>query len=279
VAEDSAGLSRGTNAVKQRIITGVIWGVLLLALIWIGGLPFSIFLAVLSVLAFGELIAMRGQSLFSIPSIVAYIEIVLFELHTTVPFLEGFQFEAFMMSYGLFALAWTVVTKNRFTCNDAAFDSFGLGYLAYGFQAADQIRSAEHGLFLFVLFQLTIWATDTGAYFVGRALGGRKLWPEISPKKTISGSTGGAVVAALICACFTLLAGQERSYPVTLIALFALIVSISGQLGDLVESAVKRHYGIKDSGTILPGHGGIFDRLDSFVFAAPIAYGLLQWWF
>src|SRR5690625_4805594 len=118
--------------------------------------------------------------------------------------------------------------------------------------------------FLFVLFN--IWATDSGAYFIGRSLGRRKLWPDISPNKTIGGAVGGVLSAVVIALIFQLV------YPLFSLftaALIAVIASLFGQMGDLVESALKRHYDVKDSGQLLPGHGGVLDRFDSMIFVLP----------
>ena len=116
----------------------------------------------------------------------------------------------------------------------------------------------------------TIWATDTGAYFIGRAWGKRKLWPEISPNKTVEGSIGGIVCAVVVAVIYQLFTNLFDS--VALLIVMTVVLSIFGQLGDLVESAFKRHYGVKDSGNILPGHGGILDRFDSLLFILPILH-------
>ena len=120
-----------------------------------------------------------------------------------------------------------------------------------------------HGLFLVVWMFLVTWSTDIGAYFVGRKFGRAKLAPSISPNKTIAGLYGGIAAAAVIGGAWTLLTGLGR--PLLLLApLFAL----AAQGGDLFESWMKRKAGVKDSGTWLPGHGGVLDRLDGL---APVA--------
>jgi phosphatidate cytidylyltransferase len=111
-----------------------------------------------------------------------------------------------------------------------------------------------------------IWATDIGAYLAGRLLGGAKLAPRISPGKTWSGSLGGLVLAML---AGPLLAGGSGFSLRALAA--ALLLSLCAQAGDLLESAIKRKLGVKDSGRTIPGHGGLFDRLDGFLAAAPVA--------
>ncbi|MEH7471344.1 CDP-archaeol synthase, partial [Priestia megaterium] len=113
-----------------------------------------------------------------------------------------------------------------------------------------------------------------GAYFIGRAMGKRKLWPEISPNKTIEGFVGGVVCAIVVAVVFKLLANIDQTMIELLV--IGIIVSLFGQMGDLVQSAFKRHYGVKDSGKILPGHGGILDRFDSLMFIMPILAFLLS---
>ncbi|MCX8002159.1 MAG: phosphatidate cytidylyltransferase, partial [Anoxybacillus mongoliensis] len=107
-------------------------------------------------------------------------------------------------------------------------------------------------------------------YFVGRALGKRKLWEHISPNKTVEGAIGGVLCALVVVSVYEWLSPFAPSFLMLLIA--TVILSVFGQLGDLVESAFKRHYGVKDSGAILPGHGGILDRFDSLLFVLPILY-------
>ena len=126
-------------------------------------------------------------------------------------------------------------------------------------------------LFLFIV----VWTTDIAAYFAGRALGGPKLMPRVSPKKTWSGALGGTLAAAAASLVFTAAAGLSGRF---LVALIAVILSVVAQAGDLFESFLKRRFGAKDSGRLIPGHGGLMDRLDGFVVAAVVAalVGLLR---
>ncbi len=121
----------------------------------------------------------------------------------------------------------------------------------------------------------TVWTTDTGAYVVGQAVGRHKLAPTVSPGKTWEGAIGGGVIglAAVIVIELVLDMGVGIGHAVAL----GLLVPFAGQLGDLAESAVKRGLGIKDSSRLVPGHGGIADRLDSLLFATPVVYYYLQW--
>lgn len=122
-----------------------------------------------------------------------------------------------------------------------------------------------------------VWATDTGAYFTGRKFGKRKLAPRISPNKTIEGLAGGVVAGVVVAVAFAPLAGATVAQ-LPLVALVAIATVLASVVGDLFESLLKRHVGAKDSGTLIPGHGGVLDRLDSVLAALPVfAFG--QIWF
>jgi phosphatidate cytidylyltransferase len=119
-----------------------------------------------------------------------------------------------------------------------------------------------------------VWVTDIGGYFAGRGIGGPKLWPRVSPKKTWAGAIGGFAASLVIAGAFAA-AGLGNAGPLLLLA---AVLSIASQLGDLFESAVKRRFGVKDSSHIIPGHGGLLDRLDGFVAAIVLAaiFGFLR---
>jgi phosphatidate cytidylyltransferase len=130
------------------------------------------------------------------------------------------------------------------------------------------------GFSALMLVLLIVWVTDIGGYFAGRGIGGPKLWPRVSPKKTWAGALGGFFGSLAIAAGFAAL-GLGRWLPLLAVAAGLSIVS---QLGDLLESAVKRRFGVKDSSHIIPGHGGLLDRLDGFVAAVVFAalFGVLR---
>lgn len=124
------------------------------------------------------------------------------------------------------------------------------------------------------------WATDIGAYTVGRKVGGRKLIPAVSPGKTVSGAIGGlvtCVVVTWVYVTFVLRPTAQLGMTIAGMVVFGSVVSVAAQVGDLFESLLKREAGVKDSSTLLPGHGGVLDRLDSLFFVLPVAYLLLGW--
>lgn len=130
-------------------------------------------------------------------------------------------------------------------------------------------RELENGFLWVLLLLTTTWASDTFAYFVGRALGRHKLAPLLSPKKTVEGALGG-IIGAVITAC--IFVNYIPSVSVIVLMTLGVFIGIAALLGDLVESALKRQAGIKDAGQIIPGHGGFMDRFDSLLLTAPLVY-------
>jgi len=129
--------------------------------------------------------------------------------------------------------------------------------------------SGEYNALLVLSFLIMVWVSDTGAYLVGITIGKHRLFPRISPKKSWEGFIGG-VVFTLILSYF--ISKYVIDYPLWLVMSMGVIVSVMGMYGDLTESMLKRSMDIKDSGSILPGHGGVLDRFDAFTFAAPLVY-------
>jgi phosphatidate cytidylyltransferase len=132
------------------------------------------------------------------------------------------------------------------------------------------LRGLPHGIQWVFLLLVIVMAGDSGAYYVGCNFGRRKLYPAVSPNKSVEGALGG--VAGSLAGAFIARGTFFPELTVVDAVLTAILLGILGQLGDLFESLLKRSFGVKDSGTIVPGHGGILDRLDSILFAAPVAY-------
>ncbi|WP_243289846.1 phosphatidate cytidylyltransferase [Bacillus sp. FJAT-47783] len=260
---------------KTRIITAVVAAALFIPIVFVGGIPFTILIYLMASIGLFELLRMKKIALFSVPGFVSLF--ILWVLLFPTRYIEllneiniskvGTVFLAVM-----FFLTYTVITKNKFTFDDVGFTIVATLYVGVGFYFFIETRDLQLEYIFFAL--LLVWATDSGAYFIGRSFGKKKLWPEISPNKTIEGFFGGVFSAIVIALIFQLVTNVLPSYGhVIFIAIF---VSMFGQMGDLVESALKRHYHVKDSGTILPGHGGILDRFDSLLFVLPILYFLLS---
>jgi phosphatidate cytidylyltransferase len=147
---------------------------------------------------------------------------------------------------------------------------FGIGYICLFLSFLLFIRGHTAGVQWIFFILCILWLGDSGAYFVGKAIGRRKLLPAISPNKTVEGAAGG-IVASLLTgfACKSIFLPE---LPGVHCFFLTLAIALAGQLGDLCESSFKRIRGVKDSGTLLPGHGGMLDRIDSLLFAAPVAY-------
>lgn len=138
---------------------------------------------------------------------------------------------------------------------------------------------AEAGAVLLLLPVLLTWTSDTGGYFVGRSLGRHKLLPSVSPGKTIEGAVGALVLCAIVAWVYmryVLVPYAQLALTPVSAALFGIGVSVAVQIGDLVESLMKREVAVKDSSHLVPGHGGVLDRLDGMLFALPVAYWLLE---
>jgi phosphatidate cytidylyltransferase len=151
----------------------------------------------------------------------------------------------------------------------------GAVYALAAFLSAIAVRrDVDYGFAALLLVLAVVWASDIGGYFAGRSIGGPKLAPRISPNKTWAGAIGGFALSLVVAALFAV-SGQGAWLPLLVVA---ALLSVASQLGDLFESVVKRRFGVKDSSNIIPGHGGLLDRLDGFVAAVTLAalVGLLR---
>ena len=167
-------------------------------------------------------------------------------------------------------LSLTVLNSNRFAVSDAAYNLLGVFYIGIPFShfIALRLMPGSLGMKYFAMAMLGTWACDTVAYFGGTRWGKHKLCPAVSPGKSVEGAVFGffgCLAACLIAGHFMQLAWIDR-------ILCGSVVGISCQMGDLVESAIKRNMGVKDSGRFFPGHGGVLDRVDSLLFSVPAVY-------
>ena len=256
---------------KTRIITGVIAAALFIPFVVYGELPFTILVYALAAVGMYELLKMKKMNLLSVPGILGLLAVftLLMPAEWEKSVQEAVNYSKFELLFiaVILLLVYSVLVKNRFTFDDVAFVILSSLYVGIGFYYF--IMTREAGLEFIIFALLVVWVTDSGAYFTGRAFGKNKLWPEISPNKTIEGFVGGIVLAVIAAIIMQLIAPFEN-ISVGLLIFVTIVASIFGQMGDLVESAIKRHYDVKDSGKILPGHGGILDRFDSLLFVLPL---------
>jgi phosphatidate cytidylyltransferase len=176
----------------------------------------------------------------------------------------------------------------------AMVSAFALVYIALPMASLAQLREQWQGSFFLLYLLLLVWAGDIFAYFVGKALGTQRMSPRVSPKKTWEGAIASVIASVAVgmlmahyavpisrtllnARLIELRDGVFTELPLLPIVLLSILLNIAAQLGDLVESLIKRGAGAKDSGAILPGHGGMFDRIDALLFAAPVLWAYMAW--
>ena len=259
---------------QVRTMSAVVLGpILLWAVVSLQGEQFSLLLALLLLLAaweWGQLAGVRSQW----PRIeYALVIVVLFYLSRWVS-LEPLLWAA--LAWWVFALYWLQHYPDRYRW------LFGRGFsllagvvvLVPAWRALELIHQQPDGVGLLFFLLLLIWGADIGAYLVGVRFGRRKLAPKVSPGKSLEGVAGG-MVAAMLVALVAMLWGAEREISWLLLLFSVMVIVVFSIVGDLVESAYKRHAGVKDSSQLIPGHGGIMDRVDSLTAAAPLYLLLL----
>ncbi|QCG88248.1 phosphatidate cytidylyltransferase [Azospirillum sp. TSH100] len=259
---------------KVRVLSALVMAPVVLGAVWAGGWVFH------ALIAFGSVIAVSEWT-----SIVPSARRLPARLMAAIGILVALMVQIAAGPAAAFgaAAAFAALTAIVGGGSDRGLLGFGVLYVAIGMAGLLWLRDlpdAGLSLFLFVLF--AVWATDIGAYAAGRSIGGPKLAPRISPKKTWAGLIGGMLSSALFGWLVALAFGAAR--PDIALAVGAA-VAVVGQAGDLFESAIKRRYNVKDSGQLIPGHGGILDRIDGLLAAAPVlalfhaAVGsVLSWW-
>lgn len=263
------------NSLLLRIASALVLAPLALGTAYLGGWVFVAFWGGAALLVFAEwtaLVCGRGQRLVLASGIVTLaVAIGLAALGSTSHWrVSALAAVPVVLMVGMLACA--ALAPRGYSLWAGA----GIPYAGAIALAPIILRSdAELGFIAMVFVFAVVWATDIVAYFTGRALGGPKLAPRISPNKTWSGSIGGLVGAVLAAIAVVHFSGIGSILAATLVA---VALSIAAQGGDLFESAIKRHFGAKDAGTLIPGHGGLMDRLDGFVMAAVLAclVGLLH---
>ncbi|MCZ8512334.1 phosphatidate cytidylyltransferase [Paenibacillus filicis] len=255
---------------KQRIITGLIAGVGFIALLLLGGYWFAGLLLVLSFIGYDEFLRMNKLKDNKALTLLGYLGVICLTLQGQ---LAGMTPERITWVFLFLFMALTVISKNKTTIDQAAMAFIGMVYIGFGFHYMLATRWMEEGgLFWTLLVFFCIWTTDSGAYFTGSWLGKTPLWPTISPKKSVEGAIGGVVLSIVVAVVFAFVRPELLSWQ--LAVWIGLLIAVVGQMGDLIQSAYKRVKGIKDTGTILPGHGGVLDRTDSWLIVFPFLHML-----
>lgn len=243
-----------------RVGSAIILAALSIYATWEGGLTFSLLILVASLLVFWEFRNITSKSMPLIIGVFAFMFLGLFCL--------SWFFQSLQTGLNLLGVSFVALLVWEYFFKKTIWAASGLMYAALPFLALVLLRQGDDGIVVVLFLFACVWGADTFAYFTGKTLGGPKLWPAVSPKKTWSGFIGGLVGAVLLTTA--VLWFFEKPFGLGS-WLFAVILAIFSQAGDLFESSIKRKFDVKDSGKIIPGHGGVLDRIDGLIFAAIIA--------
>lgn len=259
----------GQGDLVRRAASAVVLAPIVLVAVWLGGLLFAGLVAVVAAIVVLEWWAVtmphrpaRAKSLDPAATIAAVASgAAPLAMAAEQPLLA---FLLLVVGAGLVALI------HRASVGRWLWPLLGIAYAGVPAIALVAVRDLPGGLWFVLAVMVVVWVTDSVAYFGGRAIGGRKLWPQVSPGKTWSGAICGLVGGVCAGGIVAAVAGGQ----VVPALAVAAVLSIVSQLGDLAESAIKRRFGVKDSGKLIPGHGGVMDRVDGLL-AAAVAGGLV----
>jgi phosphatidate cytidylyltransferase len=257
--------AREGNNLLLRIIAALVMAPLAIAIAYVGGWLWTGLVTVASIGLYIEWLTIIDARK---PRLVLVGVLILLAVGwVDVGHINGIYLSALVV-LGVFAVGLLSSDRRLWT-------AVGMGYALAASIGSSAVRlDPLWGIAALMLVLLVVWATDIGGYFAGRLIGGPKLWPQVSPKKTWAGAIGGFAASLGVAAGFAAF-GLGKILPMLLLG---AVLSIASQLGDLFESAVKRRFGVKDSSHIIPGHGGLLDRLDGFVAAIVLAalFGFLR---
>jgi phosphatidate cytidylyltransferase len=248
---------------QLRIASAVVLGAVVLVLTWFGGLPFRLLAIAMGAGVYVEWRKITGISNTRLLARAAELLFIL-SLAAILAKLPPH------LVFSIICVAALVGIVAAIAGHSTKWLPIGILYAAIPAASLAILRGhGFHGLFMVLFLFALVWSTDIFAYFVGRSLGGAKLAPRISPNKTWSGAIGGTAAAVAAGLGIAALAGPVGN-PILPIAI--VVISIVAQVGDLFESWIKRLFGVKDSGTLIPGHGGVMDRVDGLAVAAVALY-------
>lgn len=252
-----------------RVLTAVVGIPLIFICAYYGGIYLALLVLLLAAVGASELAAMLAHGGVIVSRGMAVVAAAVFPALVYYRGEEFFDLTLFLLLAGS-ALYIVLMASRQGSSTQILLGGmiflWGAVYVGWGLSFLLSLRDLSLGA-IFVTF-LAVWAHDTLAYFVGRSLGKHKLAPRLSPNKTVEGAVGGVVGSAIVVIAsqswLGLLPGQA--------VLLGLLAGLSALLGDLTESALKRGFKVKDSGRLLPGHGGVLDRFDGVILAAPLMY-------
>jgi phosphatidate cytidylyltransferase len=258
--------SRSTGELAKRVASGIVMAVLAVGAVALGGWPFVLFWTAAAVGVFWEWSAMAASGTVRV-RVAGFTTLIAAALAAGA----GQIYPAsIVIAAGALAVAAVCPRERR------GWGAAGVAYAGVLLIAPIALRrDREMGLFAILFLFAVVWSTDILGYFVGRAIGGVRLAPRISPSKTWSGACGGALGALACGVALVYVGGNTALLPA---AGVAFVLSVASQGGDLFESAVKRQFGVKDASHVIPGHGGLMDRLDGFIAAsaAAVLIGVLR---
>jgi phosphatidate cytidylyltransferase len=256
-----------SRELQLRIASAIVLAAVVLVATWLGGLVFSLVAAAISLLIFYEWTSITGQqAVASRLTAFGWASVVVVAVETIFRGAGSGYFSSLVILIG-FAVTAAIIGAVQ---GKGYWLAGGIFYAGLSGVSLTALRGAgEPGLIGILFIFAIVWGTDILAYFVGRAIGGPKLAPAISPGKTWSGAIGGTVAGVVAGCVVVVVAGFELTYGHVVIA---ALLSIFSQIGDLFESFIKRKFGVKDSSHLIPGHGGVMDRVDGLVFACFLAF-------
>ena len=258
---------------KVRTITSAILLAITIPILLLSEyLVYPIALALVSLAAIFELFRVIGVHKYWVISVPAYVLSMALPLSSYFVGSEGrIEYLLFVaiaiFAYLLYVMSVAVFSKGEIVSSKSAEVFMSFTYVVASFTSLCTIRYINHGMLCFLLVFLTAWGSDAMAYIVGSLIGKHKLIPDVSPKKTVEGSIGGVLCSMLLCMAYGLVIELITEYTANYLtlAITGLILAVVSQIGDLIASLIKREYGVKDYGNLLPGHGGIMDRFDSIL--------------
>ncbi|MDD4601735.1 hypothetical protein SDC9_06235 [bioreactor metagenome] len=256
--------------VGKRILTAIVGIAIAIFVIDYGQWLFAAAVIVLSLITWHEYCNMlknQNRSCLYLPGMAG---VLLLQLSTWLG--NSYEINMIVFLFLLVVLLKVVLSFPKFTVEDAAFNVFGLVYVGLSFSYILAIRFLDFtvlsGMYFLWIALVGTWSSDTFAYLVGSKFGKTKLCPALSPGKTREGAIGGL----LGCILSVFIFGQLVDIAIIHSVVLGIIIGIASPVGDLAESALKRFTCVKDSGKILPGHGGVLDRFDSVMFSVPVVY-------